>query len=198
MRRYLLWAAAAGALVVVGAFGIRAFGAADASDDRAAAPGVGPTYYVEGARPAPGATEQAVWVEDGDAPPGCVPYSPERPRSYVCDELPAGFEPAPPPGTSEDYPEGCAIAAKVIRDRAAELSRQIGLSEVFQIDPSGCMAAGMGAAQEGRWMARFPLVREVSAPDGTTYRTAVVWEFTIAGTTVEGEEPPVFLSPEAT
>jgi len=187
----------AGALVVGGgAAWVRALGAGDGTPEAAEPSPTGePVYYVEGARPSPGATERPAWVEDGEAPPGCVPYSPERPGAYVCGELPPGFEPPPPPGTAKDYPEVCAVAAKVIEEQAERLSRELQLASVFEIDPSGCAAWGMGPKSEGRWTASFPLVRPVVSAEGETYRTAVVWDFTLAGENPEtGGAPMIVLS----
>lgn len=176
-------AAGIAALIVAGFFGVRAVSGPDE-----------PKYYVEGARPAPDADDQASWVRDGEAPEGCVPYSPDRPKDYVCGELPPGWEPGPPPGSATDYPDVCEVAAQVIQAQAEELSRDLQLQAPFRIDPTGCQAGSMGSKDEGRWMASFPLVDEVTSPGGSTYTTAVVWEFTLEGTGPEGERPVVFLS----
>ncbi len=189
-RVAILW----GAAVVIaggGAAAVRALGAADAGPGPSSSDQ--PVYYVEGARPSPGATERATWVTDGEAPPGCVPYSPERPDAYVCAELPPGFEPPPTPGTGEAYPEVCAVAARLVEERAERLSWERQLLSVFEIDPEGCVAWGMGPKSEGRWTASFPLVRPVESADGQTYRAAIVWDFTLAGTNPRTGLPPVIV-----
>lgn len=199
-RRVIVGAAGAAILGTGGFLAVRAAGAPDEpapSPSASATPTEEPVYYVEGARPSPGASKGAVWVEDGEAPPGCVPYSPDR-GGWVCGELPSGFEPPAPPGYFEDYPETCAVAKKIVEARAERVSRELQLPLVFEIDPDGCVAWGMGAGDEGRWAARFPLAHEVVSPEGEVYRTVVVWEFTLEGMTVEGYEPPVFLSSEPT
>lgn len=153
-----------------------------------------PAYYIDGARPSSDALERPAWVEDGQAPEGCVPYSPDRPGAYVCGELPSGWSPPPTPGTSLEYPEACEVASRIIQERAEDLSRELQLDAVFRIDPARCEAAGQGGADEAVWMARFPLVERVAGPDGGPYSTAVVTGFTMDGTTPAGEEPPVYLA----
>ena len=160
---------------------------------RAISPADDAHYYVEGARPSTAARD-AAWVEDGSAPSGCVPYSSDRPGAYVCGDLPPGWEPPAIPGTLQDYPEVCAVAAQIIQGRAGSLSQELRLESPFQFDPGGCQAVGKGSAEEGLWMATFPLVEQVSGSDGGPYTKVVVWNFTLDGTGSGGEPPPVVLS----
>lgn len=178
-------------VVVASGLAVRAFGAADETSE--SSPTDEPIYYVEGARPAPGATDRTVWVKDGEAPPGCVPYSPDRPASYVCGEPPAGWQPPDPPGTAEDHPEVCATAVEILKAELERLARDLELPATPRIDAAACQAAGLRAPDEddrGRWLARFPIV---NANEVKPYAMAAVF-FTLGGGDAPEDRPAVQLS----
>jgi hypothetical protein len=89
-----------------------------------------PIYYVDGARPSPGANSGV--ATEGQPPAGCVPWSSERRDVYVCGPVPDSFEPAPPPGDILDYPAVCDIGAAIFRKEAEALM----VRNAFQRSPS--------------------------------------------------------------
>ena len=88
---------------------------------------------------------------------GCVPWSDDRPDVYVCAPVPEGWEPAPPPGTYADYGEVCDAAARIVDLQGPTLMATYDLATAPKVDVESCGAAGMGSAQEGRWLVRFGL-----------------------------------------
>jgi len=130
-----------------------------------------PVYYVDGARPLPGA-------EDSDTGEGCVPWSPERTDVDVCGPIPEGFEPAPPPGNYADYPALCDEAARIFDERAEGLVQAYGLRAPPRIAVQSCGAAGKGSKEDGRWLAKFGLA---NAGDVSPYRSAWVMNLTTGG-----------------
>jgi hypothetical protein len=135
-----------------------------------------PIYYVDGARPSPGANSGV--ATEGQPPAGCVPWSSERRDVYVCGPVPDSFEPAPPPGDILDYPAVCDIGAAIFRKEAEALMVRNALSTLPVIDVASCGAAGLGSAQEGHWMAKFALA---NPKDVRPYRSVVLRNFTLDG-----------------
>ena len=123
-------------------------------------------YYVDGARPSPGA-------EDSDTGEGCVPWSPDRPDVHICGEVEEGFTPAPTPGGYADYKQVCDQAAQVFQERVKDLVRLCGLEATPAIDLASCGAGGRGSAQENRWLVKFALA---NADEVSPYRSAWVVE----------------------
>lgn len=155
------------------------------SDDRSAAAATPspdePIYYVDGARPSPGVNElEMTGTQYQDL---CVPWSKERPDVYVCGPVSDSFEPAPPPGGIADYPAVCDMAAAIVGERAETLMITNALSTLPVIDIASCGAAGLGSAQESRWMAKFALA---NAQDVPPYLSVVVRSFTLDGSGGEG------------
>jgi hypothetical protein len=158
---------------------------ADSADERSLGTGSAPSpaYFVEGARPSPGA-------EDSEDDEGCVPYSGQRPDVHICGrgDLPDSWKPAPPPGDYSDYPAACDAAARIVDDRADELMSVYELSTPPIIDVQSCGAGGLGSEEEDRWRARFGLVNSDDVPP---YQSVTVTSFTLDA----GDRPsPVRLS----
>lgn len=51
-----------------------------------------PTYYVDGARPFPGASSGKTLKPDRQYEEGCVPWSADRPDVLICAPVPEGWD----------------------------------------------------------------------------------------------------------
>lgn len=152
----------------VAMFALVACGEGGSESVRASGSSPSPEYWVDGARPSPGA-------DGSDDAKGCVPYSEDRTDVMICGAISDTFRPAPPPGDYADYPEVCEAAAQVFHERAAELEALYDLSALPRIDLQSCGAAGLGDVQEERWMVKFALLDlEEVAP----FRSAVLPDLT--------------------
>lgn len=80
--------------------------------------GTGSTeYFVDGARPSPGAGTGT--FKDGEQPPGCVPYSADREDVYICGaNVPSNYTPPPKPYADSGI---CSAALDWVDSRRAEL-----------------------------------------------------------------------------
>ena len=132
--------------------------------------GTEPTYYVDGARPSPGANEQPV-VSQGEYVKGCVPWSEERPDLHICAPVPEGWSPPPPPGSYADYKAVCDEAAKAVEDQASSLADRYQLRSAPVVDVGTCGAGGMS---NGRWLVKFG---PANADDVRPYRSAELFGF---------------------
>lgn len=142
-----------------------------------ATPSQDPAYYVEGATPSPGLNE-GVPLPDSEYEAGCVPWSRDREDVLVCGPISESFEPPLPPGGYEDYPAVCDAAATAIAEEGSDLMAAKGLSTAPEVDVGSCGAAGLGSAQEARWVVKFGL----SNPDSVApYASVVIQDFTITG-----------------
>jgi hypothetical protein len=100
--------------VAAGAVSVLSLVRIQADDQLASRAAEEPKYYVDGARPIMDTSQPHTTSEAAEL---CVPYSPDRPRFFVCKEQPADWEPPPAPyfdkptceaalswmGTSEEY-----------------------------------------------------------------------------------------------
>jgi hypothetical protein len=125
-----------------------------------------PSYYVDGARPSPGANTRRSPVQDSEYQKGCVPWSEERPDVYICAPVPEGWTPPPPPGSYADYPAVCDDAAKAFEGQGLSLADRYQLRFAPVVDVETCGAAGM---LHGEWQVRFGLA---NAEDVQPYRSA--------------------------
>lgn len=102
---------------------------------------------------------------------------------WVCAPLSdPNFSPPPPPGNATEYPEVCAVATQIFNQNAKSLMNGQALQRLPVIDVSTCMAAGIGNASEGRWMAKFALETPVaSVTDARVFVAAEIHNFTLAG-----------------
>lgn len=89
----------------------------------------------------------------------------------ICEPVPEGWEPPPPPGTYADYSEVCDAAALVVESQGSALMTSYGLPAVPTIDLETCGAGGM---HEGRWLVRFGLSNR---HDVRPYKSAELWNF---------------------
>jgi len=108
----------------------------------------------------------------------------------VCGPTPDSFEPAPPPGGFVDHPAVCDAAARIVGEQAERLMTTNALPTLPLVDVASCGAAGIGSAQEGRWMAKFALANAADVPP---YRSVVARSFTLDGSGA-GAEAPVVVS----
>jgi hypothetical protein len=129
------------------------------------------TYYVDGARPSPGANTRRSPVPDSEYQKGCVPWSEERPDVYICAAVPEGWMPPAPPGSYADYAAVCDDAAKAFEGQALSLAERYQLRLAPVVDVETCGAAGM---LDGEWQVRFGLA---NAEDVQPYRSATLFGF---------------------
>jgi hypothetical protein len=87
-----------------------------------------PEYYIDGARPQPGADP-----ETGD---GCVFWSPERTDFAICGEIDPGWTPLSVPGY---HAEACEQAERLLVEKIGDVKRAFNVTPM--IDVSTCFAA---------------------------------------------------------
>lgn len=137
---------AVGALVAVAALS----GAAALGSPGGGSSETGPSgYFVDGARPSDGA--------DAATGAGCVYWSEGRLDVAICGELPAGWEPLPPPSYDAEI---CARALQVLGAKAADTERLYGV--LPSIAPSSCVAQQRRDGHD--WYVVFDVVDSSAAP----------------------------------
>lgn len=154
------------AIGLVGALGMGLSESQSASDD--------PVYYVDGARPRPGADSGS---EDAISS-GCVPWSKARPDVFICGPIPSDFEPAAAPGDYATYTSVCDAGAAIFEGQAENLVVAYGLPTAPTIDVKSCGAWGLGSQADQRWTVKFTLA---NADSVTPYVSARVRDFTVVG-----------------
>jgi hypothetical protein len=147
-----------------------------------------PIYYVDGARPDPNVNDGRE-LPDVEYLQGCVQWSSERPDVYICETVPESYRPAPAPGGYADYSAVCDAAAQVFAAHAAQLVEIRGLPTLPIIDIMSCGAAGLGTAQEKRWIVKFALA---NAQDVLPYRSVII-QGLVFGDVVSDKGPPVLV-----
>lgn len=163
------------------------------SPDTSPSPTSEPQYYVEGARPSPGA-DTGVEPASGAIPDGCVPWSNERPDVVVCGAVPPGWEPPPAAGDAVTYPDVCSVAAAVFASQAPALAQRYDLDTVPVLDTATCAAVGVGGSGEGTWRVTYSLG---SASQVGGYQVAEIWNLRLdaSGTrAVDSETTGITLS----